>query len=75
MTEPSPSDVSIARMQRNIALVILGTFAIWLPMQGIAYWLDLPTRLMGLLDLVALAALGWALFMLLRVRKLRRKED
>ncbi|GIT92912.1 hypothetical protein JANAI62_33700 [Jannaschia pagri] len=75
MTEPTPHDRQIARIQRNAALVILGTFAVWLPAQGLAAWLDLPVRLMGLLDLVALAALAWALILLWRVRRMRRKEE
>ena len=75
MTEPSDRDRRIAQTQRNVALTILGTFAIWLPMQGIGAWLDLPFRLMGLLDLVALAALAYALIMLLRVRKMRREKE
>ncbi|WP_371157745.1 DUF5337 family protein [Jannaschia sp. 2305UL9-9] len=75
MTEPTDRNRQIAKTQRTIALVILGTFAIWIPFQGLGAWLNLPTRLMGLLDLVALAALGWALIMLLRVRKMRREEE
>ncbi|UWQ17813.1 DUF5337 family protein [Jannaschia sp. M317] len=75
MTGPSSSDRRIAKAQRNVALVILGTFAVWLPLQGLGVWLNLPTRLMGLADLVALAALGFALIMLLRVRKMRREEE
>ena len=75
MTGPSPQDIRIARAQRNVAMVILGTFAVWLPMQGLAVWLDLPVRLMGLLDLVALAALAFALIMLFRARRLRREKE
>ncbi|MGB3407363.1 MAG: DUF5337 family protein [Jannaschia sp.] len=75
MTGPSDPDAQIARRQRNVAFVILGTFAIWLPFQGIGVWLDLSQRLMGLVDLVALASLAWALIMLLRVRKMRREKE
>jgi hypothetical protein len=74
-TGPSPRDREIAKHQRNVALIILGTFAVWLPLQwaGAAY--GIPARWLGLADLIALAALGWALFTLLRVRRLRREED
>lgn len=75
MNQDASRDRQIAQGQRNVALVILGTFAVWLPMQGVGVWLNLSTRLMGLLDLVALAALAGALIMLLRVRKLRRQEE
>ncbi|TFL20230.1 DUF5337 family protein [Jannaschia formosa] len=75
MTGPSDQDRRIARTQRNVALTILGTFAIWLPLQwaGAAY--GLPPRWLALADLVALAALAFALIMLLRVRKMRREKE
>ncbi|MGB3556172.1 MAG: DUF5337 family protein [Jannaschia sp.] len=75
MTGPSSRDILIARRQRNVALVILGTFAVWLPMQWIGAWADVPTRWMALVDFAALGLLAWALIMLLRVRRMRREGE
>lgn len=72
---PSPRDREVAIRQRNVALTILGTFAVWLPLQWVGAAYGLPGRWLALADLIALAALAWALIMLLRLRTLRRKED
>jgi hypothetical protein len=74
-TGPSPRDRAIATRQRNVALTILGTFAVWLPLQWAGAAFDLPARWLALADLIALAALAWALIMLLRVRRMRREEE
>ncbi|PWJ12476.1 DUF5337 family protein [Jannaschia seohaensis] len=75
MTGPSDLQKRIATAQRNVALTILGTFAIWLPLQWAGAAFGIPARWLALADLVALAALAWALIMLLRVRRMRREEE
>jgi hypothetical protein len=73
--EQPSRNARIARRQRNVALLIVGTFLVWMPLQALGAYLDLPTRLMGLADLIALALLGTALFMLLGIRRMRREEE
>ncbi|MEM7644338.1 MAG: DUF5337 family protein [Pseudomonadota bacterium] len=75
MTGPSDRHAEIARRQRNVALLIVGTILVWMPFQALGAYANLPVRLMGLADLIALALLGWALFMLLGIRKLRREKE
>jgi hypothetical protein len=75
MTGPSDRTAEIARRQRNVALMIVGTFLVWMPLQALGAYANLSPRLMGLADLIALAVLGVALFMLLGIRRMRREEE
>lgn len=75
MTGPSDTNAEIARRQRRVALMIIGTFVVWLPVQALGAYMGLPVRLMGLIDIAALAMLGWALIMLVGIWRMRRKED
>ncbi|WGH77649.1 DUF5337 family protein [Jannaschia ovalis] len=75
MTGPSDTTAEIARRQRRVAMLIIGTFVIWVPMQALGAYFGLPVRLMGLIDIAALAVLAWALILLVGVWRMRRKED
>lgn len=75
MSGPPDKHAEITRRQRNVALLIVGTIVVWMPFQAFGAYANLPVRLMGLADLIALALLGWALFMLLGIRKLRREKE
>ncbi|MEM8823936.1 MAG: DUF5337 family protein [Pseudomonadota bacterium] len=75
MSEPSETNAEVARRQRNVAILIVGTIVVWMPFQALGAYANLPVRLMGLADLVALALLGWALFMLWGIRRLRRGKE
>ena len=67
-----PSD--IARRQRRIGSVILGTMLLWVAVLFLAGLLDLPPRWVALADLAALAALAWAVIMAVGLWRARRRE-
>ena len=62
-----------ARRQRRIAATILATFAAWAVVQFAGARLGLPIRWMGLIDLVVLAVLGSALWMLVGLWRTRKE--
>lgn len=67
MAAPTPNERARlqerARKQRRIATLILGTFLVWVFVQLLAGYYDWPLRLVGLIDLAALALLGVGLWM------------
>ena len=67
MSAPSPTSPTKAaetmRRQRRIGAVILGTFLLWGLVQFAGAWFDWPVRWVALVDLAALAVLGWAVVM------------
>jgi hypothetical protein len=75
MTGPSPRQEEIARRQRRVALIIVGTLVLWLPFQALGAYAGVPVRWMALADLVALAALAWALIAMVGIWRLRREEE
>ncbi|MEM9795126.1 MAG: DUF5337 family protein [Pseudomonadota bacterium] len=75
MTGPSQHDMAIARRQRRIGMVILGTFVTWALAQFVGARLGLPLRWIALVDLAALAALGWALVLTYGVWRMRREKE
>ncbi|MEL6609893.1 MAG: DUF5337 domain-containing protein [Pseudomonadota bacterium] len=50
-----------ARMGRTVSLVIAGAILLWIGAQAAGAYANVPTRFMFLFDLMALAALFWAL--------------
>ncbi len=75
MTGPSARDMLIAKRQRTASIVIIGTFAIWVIVQALGAYLGLPVRWVALVDLVALAALAWALIIVVGVWRMRREKE
>jgi len=61
------------RTQRRIGAAILGTFVLWGAVQFLGARLGLPVRWVALIDLAALAVLGWAVWSALRLWR-NRKE-
>ena len=75
MTRPDEEHAeNLARRSRLIASVIIGTVALWVLAQYVGAQLDVPTRWLGLLDLIALVALGWALVAVIQLWRARRSE-
>lgn len=73
MTEPSQTLRDRARRQRRIAVTILGAFAVWAAAQFVGARLGVPARWIALLDLAALAVLGWAVVSALGLWRTRKE--
>lgn len=63
----------VASRQRRIATVILGTLAVWAVVQFLAARFDWPIRWAALVDLAALAGLGWAVVMAVGLWRARKE--
>lgn len=75
MTGPSDHDLAIARRSRMVALVIVGTTLLWAAAQFAGARLDVAVRWMVLVDLMALAALTWAMIVAVGIWKMRRDKE
>lgn len=75
MTGPSARDILIAKRQRLVATVIIVAVLLWVGAQALGALFNLPVRWVVLMDLAALAALAWALIVLVGVWRLRREKE
>ncbi|WP_308917543.1 DUF5337 family protein [Jannaschia sp. LMIT008] len=75
MTGPQQRSADVARRQRRIATLILGTFVTWAVVQFAAARLDWPLRWVGLIDLIALAVLGYACWQAVRLWRDRKETS
>ena len=71
MSAPTRTQIDRARTQRRIAATLLATFLVWMAAQFLGARMGLSVRAMGLVDLVALAVFGWALWMLVGLWRTR----
>ena len=62
-----------ARAQRRIGATILVTFVVWAVVQFAGARFGMTLRWAGLVDLVALAVLGWAVVMTLGLWRTRKE--
>lgn len=69
---PSPRDQASARQARLVAIVLVGTMALWLGAQWMGGRLGLPVRFVFLFDFAAVAAFVWALVVSWRLWRQRR---
>jgi len=67
-------DVSLKRQTRQASIVIIVGFLSWMAFQLLGGVIGLPVRFAFLADLAMLAALAWALFVLINVWRARRSE-
>ena len=67
-------DASLKRQTRQASIVIVVGFLAWMGFQLGGAAMGLPVRLAFLADLAMLAALAWALFVLINVWRVRRSE-
>lgn len=67
-------DASLRRQTRQAAIVIVVGFLGWMGFSLAGGALGLPVRFAFLADLAMLAALAWALFVLVNVWRARRSE-
>jgi hypothetical protein len=65
---------ALARRGRVIGLVIAGTMLIWLAANWAGPALGLPGRFAFLVDMLALAALFWAMVMTFQIWQVRRAD-
>lgn len=66
------TDKKIAAKSRQISLVIAGTMVLWIAVLFMGRQLGLPGRYALLFDFAALAALIYAGFNILQLRRMRR---
>jgi len=71
-TEPDGDEIALARQGRLAALVVAVAMLVWMGAQWLGGWLGLQPRFVFLLDLAALAAFVWALFVTYRIWRKRR---
>lgn len=69
---PNHNGQAGARQARLVALVLVGTMALWLGAQWMGGRLGLPARFVFLFDFAAIAAFVWALAVSLRLWRQRR---
>ena len=67
-------DASLRRQTRQAAIVIIVGFLGWMAFSLFGGAMGLPVRFAFLADLAMLAALAWALFVLINVWRARRSE-
>jgi hypothetical protein len=72
--KPSPEDLRLIRQVRLAAIVMSLTMVLWIAGQYIGGQLGLDPRYAILLDLAAIAALVWSLFVTYWVWKARRRS-
>ncbi|MCK0168978.1 DUF5337 domain-containing protein [Jannaschia sp. S6380] len=75
MTRPPDHEMAIARRSRMVAMVIVGTALLWMVAQFAGANLGVPVRWMVLIDLIALAALAWAMIVAVGIWKMRRDKE
>jgi len=74
MKQDNDKDAADAKQGRLAAIVIAGSFVLWLVAQQIGGALGLPVKYAFLIDLCALAALFWALVVSLQLWRRRREN-
>ena len=67
-------NASLKRQTRQASMVIVAGFLGWMAFQLVGGAIGLPVRFAFLADLAMLAALAWALFVLINVWRARRSE-
>ncbi|QIK40764.1 DUF5337 family protein [Pontivivens nitratireducens] len=67
-------NASLKRQTRQASIVIVAGFLGWMAFQLVGGAIGLPVRFAFLADLAMLAALAWALFVLINVWRARRSE-
>ena len=72
-TSAEAQNRALAAKGRMVSLVIAGTMVLWLLVQfWIGPMLELTARFVVLIDLMAMAALLWALIVSLQIRRARK---
>lgn len=66
-TQPSKTDIQNARDSRLVALVLVGTMALWLVAQWMGGKYGWEARFVFLFDLAALAAFFWTMVVTFRI--------
>lgn len=64
---PTEEERAIARTGRLVAVVIVVTALLWIGLQWVGGWANWDPSYAFLLDLSALAALGWSMVVLARL--------
>ncbi len=72
MTIPDPRERQMARQARLVAIVLVGTMAVWIGAQYLGGQLGWPLRFALLFDLLALAGFIWAMVVTYRIWRQRR---
>ncbi len=67
-------EARLKRQTRQAAFVIAGGFLAWMALSWLGGMMNWPPRFAILADLAMLAALIWALVVLVNVRRARRSE-
>ena len=75
MTETGRQDKTLARQARLVAIVLIGTFALWMAAQWAGPRLGLSGRYVFLFDFAALAAFLWAFIVTYRIWRKRRDNE
>ncbi|RED13793.1 DUF5337 family protein [Pontivivens insulae] len=66
---------SLRRQTRQATIAIVAGFITWMGLAAAGGYFGWPTRFAILIDLAALACLGWALFVLINIRRARRRGE
>lgn len=74
MMDETTKEQHLARKGRMVALVIAGAMLFWMAAQWIGGKMGLPVRYVFLFDLIALAALIWALVVTAQIWRERRED-
>jgi hypothetical protein len=69
---PVPDDPALAGQVRLVAIVLASTMALWMFLSWAGGYYGWEARYAFLIDFLALAAFGWALFVTYRIWRARR---
>lgn len=71
----SKQDHIQSKKGRLAGLVIAGSMLIWLGLQWLATELNLPVRLMLLIDFIVIAAMAWSLLITFQIWRARHHSE
>ena len=75
MTDTGRQDKALARQARIVAIVLIGTFVLWMGAQWAGPRLGLPDRYVFLFDFAALGAFLWAFIVTYQIWRKRRDNE
>jgi hypothetical protein len=73
--QPSKTDIQNARDSRLVAIVLVGTMALWLVAQWMGGHFGWEARFVFLFDLAAMAAFFWTMVVTYRIWRRNKSTD